>query len=108
MGNNGGNIIILTDETIIRAIEASGVKTEDVERLARALRDALEMAAELIAKAFNEVLDALQLMLNDLTEPFREIDAKIRRRNWPRPQNQRVRPLLLDRRHKVYHCRNAI
>ncbi len=23
-------------------------------------------------------------------------------------QNQRVRPLLIDRRRKVYHCRNAI
>lgn len=107
MGNNGGNIIILTDEAIIRAIEASGIETEDVERLARALRDALEMAAELIAKAFNDALDALNLMLNDLTETFREIDAKSRR-DWPRPQNQRVRPLLLDRRRKVYHCRNVI
>lgn len=34
--------------------------------------------------------------------------AKRRRRDWPRPQNQRVRPLLMDRRRKTYHCRNAI
>lgn len=109
MDDNGENVnIILTDEAIIRAIEASDVHIEDVERLARAFRDALNMSAELIAKAFNDVVDALKLVFDDLTAAFRESDAKPRRRDWPRPQNQRVRPLYIDCRRKVYHCRNAI
>ena len=68
----------------------SGVSAEELQNAVAALAGAL---AEWAIPAIRNLLDAIR---------------KNVRRDWPRPQNQRVRPLLMDRRRKVYHCRNAI
>ena len=39
---------------------------------------------------------------------FEFLVADTPRRNWTRPRNQKVRPLVLDRRSRIFHCRNAI
>lgn len=53
--------------------------------------------------------------LESVVKSFRDIMIELLEflRKWlsfrrpPRPQNQRLRILLLDRRRKTYHCRNA-
>lgn len=68
----------------------SGVSAEELQNAVAAFAGAF---MEWALPAIRDILDAIR---------------KNVRRDWPRPQNQRVRPLLIDRRRKVYHCRNAI
>lgn len=98
MGNNDENVnIVLTEAGI-----------EDIEMVVRRLLEGLQAAAEVMAEIFKTATETLGEAFAALLDTCDESDAKTRRRDWPRPQNQRVRPLLLDRRCKVYHCRNAI
>ena len=67
---------------------------------------------------FDIFVNRLKKFLYQIVESFQKFFGLIEKeernypwlshRNWPRPRNQRVRPLLLDRRSRVYHCRNAI
>lgn len=83
---------------------AAQIDVETIERLSRFIAEALNNAIQAAADALNGVIA-------QLTEYFRayyEASRKRERESWTRPQNQRVRPLLIDKRRKTYHCRNAI
>lgn len=106
MGDKDNVSVVLIDETALAAIMAE--KEAEIELFVQRLRDAIKETAETLAEMFGAVRDALALIRDDIFSNFAERDEKRVRRDWPRPQNQRVRPLLMDRRRKTYHCRNAI
>lgn len=81
------------------------------------MRDLLDKMAQWFYEAFkflvNAAREAIAAVSNVFaavfkTAPRSEQTADTPRRNWTRPRNQKVRPLMLDRRSRVFHCRNAI
>ncbi len=72
----------------------SGVSAEELQNAVTAFAAAfVEWATPVVREFLDAYMDALK---------------KSVRRGWPRPQNQKIRLLLIDRRCKTYHCRNAI
>lgn len=82
----------------------------------RQLQDCCERIQAICAKFSITVCD-ISVLLRDfgvsLSEAMDEILAQIgegirprQRKRWPRPKNDRIKPLLLDRRPKLYRCRN--
>ena len=67
-------------------------------------------ASLFLGKAALEAIDAVsggfEVIFRAILEAKKKPDAP--RRNWGRPRNQKLRPLLLDRRSRVFRCRNAI
>ncbi len=60
-----------------------------------------------LRKLLSEISDAVEAVAE--TTNAEKIDAKKRASHYQRirAEKQRIRPLLLDRRSRVYHCRNA-
>ena len=72
-------------------------------------------AFEFLVKAAVEAIDAISSAFAAVFKwiPRTEKNADIPRRNWScrswtRPRNRELRPLMLDRRNRIFHCRNAI
>lgn len=82
--------VIESGAEVARLVMRGGVSAEEWQNAVAVLAGAF---VEWAIPAIRRLLDAI---------------GKSVRRDWPRPQNQRVRPLLMDRRRKTYHCRNAI
>lgn len=82
--------VIESGAEVARLVMRGDVSAEEWQNAVAVLAGAL---VEWVIPAIRRLLDAVR---------------KSVRRDWPRPQNQRVRPLLMDRRRKTYHCRNAI
>ncbi|MBR4211390.1 MAG: hypothetical protein IKR84_03265 [Oscillibacter sp.] len=80
--------------------------TELLKKTMRLLYEAF-MSLE---KAASEVIATISNTFSAVfkTIPQREKNPDIPCRNWTRPHNQKVRPLMLDRRNRIFHCRNAI
>lgn len=65
----------------------------------REVQECVHEIAEIITEAFQPLMD----FLNSLEQEEQKAEVK---RKWPRPVNQKIRPLMMDRRRCVYHCRN--
>ena len=65
---------------------------------------------EAFASFFKAAVDALSALFTMMRKeiPQSQRNADTTRRDWTRPRNQKIRPLMLDRRNRVFHCRNAI
>ena len=72
------------------------------DKMARWFYEAFKAAVE----AWNAICDAFAAVFKGI--PRTEKNANIPRRNWTRPRNQKICQLLLDRRNRIFHCRNAI
>ena len=75
-------------------------------KMARWFYEAFEFLVKAAAEAIDAISNALAAIFKGI--PRTEKNANIPRRNWTRPRNQKVRPLMLDRRNRIFHCRNAI
>ena len=85
------------------------IQMQEVKKAAQFFYDATLPIRRLFLEALNstrEMFAAFFELSQKLEEP-QERQEQIRR-NWPRPRNQKLRPLLLDRRSRVFRCRNAI
>lgn len=75
----------------------------------------MQEAVDGIAFLWEQFADAVREAARALGEFIGETIAKLTktknarrvRRSWKRPVNQYAKPLLIDRRRRVYHCRNA-
>lgn len=77
------------------------------------MRDLFDKMARLFYEAIEFLVKAVDAISNAFAAVFKSIPqgrakADTPRRNWTRPRNQKVRPLILDRRSQIFHCRNAI
>ena len=85
------------------------IQMQEVKKAAQFFCDAMSPIGRLFLEALNsvhEMFTAFFELSQKLEEP-QERQEQIRH-NWPRPRNQKLRPLLLDRRSRVFRCRNAI
>ena len=76
------------------------------DKMARWFYEAFEFLAKAAAEAIDAIFNAFAAVFKGI--PRTEKNADIPRRNWTRPRNQKIRPLMFDRRSRVFHCRNAI
>lgn len=64
---------------------------------------------EAIASFVNETIDVLVNMADEIGEILRSIyDREKERAKWRRMTPPKIQPLMLDKRPRVYRCRNAI
>lgn len=71
---------------------------ECCERLGAAVEDISAVLRDFGA-SLSEALDEIMAQIGEWLRPRQ-------RKRWPRPKNDRLKPLLLDRRPKLYRCRN--
>ena len=85
------------------------IQMQEVKKAAQCLHDAWLAIRRLFSEALNSAREmfAAFFELSQKLEEHQERQEQIRR-NWPRPRNQKLRPLLFDRRSRVFRCRNAI
>lgn len=76
------------------------------DQMARWFYEAFEFLVKAAVKAIDVISSAFAAVFKGI--PRTEKGADIPRRNWTRLRNQKVRPLMLDRRSQIFHCRNAI
>ena len=79
---------------------------ELLNKTARLLYETFEFLVKAAVEAINAIYNAFAAVFKAI--PQTEKKADIPRRNWTRPRNRKIRPLMLDRRSRVFHCRNAI
>ena len=77
------------------------------------MRDLFDKMARWFYEAFKAAVEALNAICDAFAAVFRAIPqvqrkAEAPRRIWTRPRSQKIRPLMLDRRSRIFHCRNAI
>ena len=85
------------------------IQMQEMKKAAQCLHDAWLAIRRLFLEALNSAREmfAAFFELSQKLEEHQERQEQIRR-NWPRPRNQKLRPLLFDRRSRVFRCRNAI
>lgn len=71
-------------------------------KMARLFYEALAF----LVKVADAICDAFAAVFKAIPQSREKPD--IPRRDWMRPRSQKVRPLMLDRRSRVFHCRNTI
>lgn len=64
------------------------------------------LSVEHVAAVFRELGERFSDAWNELAEQIDDWSKPRQRKRWPRPKNDRVKLLLLDRRPKLYRCRN--
>lgn len=75
-------------------------------KMARWFHETIEFLVKAALEAIDAVYNAFAAVFKAIPQSQRKAD--IPRRNWTRPGNQKIRPLMLDCRSRVFHCRNAI
>ena len=80
---------------------------DDVRTVWNALAEFFRDLLEPLREFQSEISDAAEAVAEAINAE--KIDAKKRASHYQRirAEKQRIRPLLLDRRSRVYHCRNA-
>jgi hypothetical protein len=76
------------------------------DKMARLFYEAFEFLVKAAVKAIDAISSAFAAVFKAI--PQSRLKADIPRRDWTRPRNQKIRPLMLDRRNRVFRCRNAI
>lgn len=72
--------------------------------------DGISFLWELFVDAVKEIARALGELIGETIAKLAKAEKARRarsRRAWRHPVNQRMKPFLIDRRSRVYHCRNA-
>lgn len=72
--------------------------------------DGISCLWELFVDAVKEIARALGELIGEAIAKLAKVEKARRARScrtWKRPANQRMKPFLIDRRSRVYHCRNA-
>lgn len=70
--------------------------------------DGVAFLWELFVDAVKKIARALGKLIGEaIAKLTKTKNAHRVRRSWKRPVNQCAKPLLIDRRRRVYHCRNA-
>lgn len=80
---------------------------EAIARAAQRFLDDVSELAQAVAESIGAAFSRLADLLNGVAEEAEAKREKETRHNWPRPVNQRARPLFIDKRSRVYRCRNA-
>lgn len=85
------------------------IQMQEVKKAAQCLYDATLSIRQLFLEALNSAHEmfAAFFEMPQRLEERQERQEQICR-NWSRPRNQKLRPLLLGRRSRVFRCRNAI
>lgn len=73
----------------------------------KSLKAIFDIFVNRLKKFLSQIVESFQKFFGLIEKEARNY-PRLSHRKWSRPRNQRVRPLLLDRRSRVYHCRNAI
>lgn len=101
------------DENLERAIHDTALATE---RLGAALYEEVCEAAEHLAAVFSRAFEDLEAALAAVASAYDEIKAlaydrsearQKERKKWARVSSVPLKPLFLDRRKAVHHCRNT-
>lgn len=83
-------------------LDAAGIElTEEEKECLYQLGISFEYASQMLREFEEDWRDLWQELGNILS------GASVRRRpKWPRPKNDRIKPLMMDRRPKLHKCRN--
>ncbi len=80
---------------------------DDVRTVWNALAEFFGKLLEPLREFQSEVSDAAEAVAEAINAEKTDAQKRASRYQWVRAGKQRIRSLLLDRRSRVYHCRNA-
>ena len=87
--------------------DAMGIELSENEKmLFNKCIDEFCIGVEHIASVFREFGESMAEALDEIVYQIIENLPDVLRRKWPIPQDDRIKPLMMDRRQKLYRCRN--
>ena len=84
---------------------------ELLNEMMRWFYEAFEFLVKAAVEAIDAIFNAFAAVFKGIPQSRQKADIPRRNwscRSWTRPRNRKICPLMLDRRNRIFHCRNTI